>query len=350
MKLLSVLLLVVAAGNSWGTLPNFSWDTLPVFFHSSNSSGPYSSDALKVIAKYPMVTIEKWMGYDVKDVDDEDEMVMAMKAVKNINPNVATYFYMNSFKDRPEMTRMARELKENPDYALKDSNGTLVKNGQGYYVFDLSNPKVRQWWLDTCINATKYADGDGCYCDSSQHTDGNNFKPSITPDKQTAWGEGLLTLTKDVQDALGVDKLLIGKVAGQPHVKAVQIEFFSPKNTSITNLMMGLQNGQVMQAHVPVKVKCDGDLTDYIAAFLIGAEKGAYFGCGDWSTEGDDDAPFHWHPVYDKPLGAPLSSANYQNNTGIWTRQFSSGTNVTFSTSTNQGTILWGTGDNKREK
>ena len=62
-----------------------------------------------------MVTIEKWQGLDVKSIDDEDAMVATMKAVKQANPNVATYFYMNSFKDRPEMTRMARELKEHPE-------------------------------------------------------------------------------------------------------------------------------------------------------------------------------------------------------------------------------------------
>ena len=47
------------------------------------------------------------MGRDVTTSDDEDEMVMAMKAVKAVNPSVATYFYMNSFKDHPEMTRMS---------------------------------------------------------------------------------------------------------------------------------------------------------------------------------------------------------------------------------------------------
>ena len=74
-----------------------------MFFHSSNSTGQYNDDALKVIAKFQTATIEKWMGYDVKNVDDEDEMVLAMKAIKAVNPKITTYFYMNSHKDRPEM-------------------------------------------------------------------------------------------------------------------------------------------------------------------------------------------------------------------------------------------------------
>ena len=37
-------------------------------------------------------------------------MVLAMKAIKAVNPKISTYFYMNSHKDHPEMTHMAREL------------------------------------------------------------------------------------------------------------------------------------------------------------------------------------------------------------------------------------------------
>ena len=40
--------------------PRFSWDTLPVFFHSANTSGNgMSPESLQVMAKFPMVTIGK---------------------------------------------------------------------------------------------------------------------------------------------------------------------------------------------------------------------------------------------------------------------------------------------------
>lgn len=199
MKLLFVLITATVYLKG-AALPQFSWSTLPVFFHSSNSSGPYNDDALKTIAKYPMVTIEKWMGLDIKNVDDEDEMAVTMKAVKTLNSSVSTYFYMNSFKARPEMTRMARQLDEK-NYYLRDANGDKVKFSE-FYVFDVSRPEVRKWWLDTCLNATKFANGDGCFCDSSQHTDAK-FKPNPPKSKLDAWGEGLLSLTREVQEALG---------------------------------------------------------------------------------------------------------------------------------------------------
>ena len=106
----TLLAVALLFGSAKAALPPFSWDTLPVFFHSSNSSGQYNDDALQTIARFQMVTIEKLMGWEVKDIDDEDEMVLAMKAVKKLNPKVATYFYMNSCRGRPEMTRMSSKI------------------------------------------------------------------------------------------------------------------------------------------------------------------------------------------------------------------------------------------------
>merc|ERR1719253_1922292 len=39
--------------------PPFSWDKLPVFFHSQNSSGPWNAKAVAAIRRYPMATFEK---------------------------------------------------------------------------------------------------------------------------------------------------------------------------------------------------------------------------------------------------------------------------------------------------
>ena len=321
-------------------LPPFSWDTLPVFFHSCNVTGLYSEESIKTIAKFDMVTIEKSQSHLVPGVDDEDEMMHVMKMVKEINPNVATYFYMNSFKDIPAMSKMAREFDQHPDWFLRDSNGTKVKSpGQDLYVFDLSNPEVRQWWKNICLNAVKATNGDGCYCDSSQHTN-CTFKPRLTPEKEKAWGDGLLQLTKEVQNALGDDNLLIGKVANQSYVKAFQMEYFTPSNDSIVELMLGVEVGQVVEAHVPITQDCREDLTDYIAAFLIGAGKYSYFGCGNWATFNNDTGSFVWKSEYDKPLGAPTSTATYVN--GLWRRKFSYGTIVEFDTNTSTGTIKWG--------
>ena len=324
--------------------PQFSWETLPVFFHSSNSSGMYSEESLRVMAKYSMVTIEKWQSIHVPTIDDEDAMVEVMKAVERINPKVATYFYMNAFKDRSEMTRMHRQFTQHPNWYLRDPKGVPVKSDGKYYTYDLSNPEVREWWKNTCLNATKYANGDGCYCDCSALTRAGGFEPPLSPQKQAEFIQGLRNLTEEVQDALGEDKLLIGKVPNQPFVKAVQIEFFDPSEQSIQELKSGVEgHRQVIQAHKDLRLTteprgCSHDMTDDIAAYLIAAGEYCYFGCSGWSTTSKE--PLVWLKEFDYPLGEPLGDAVYTN--GTWKRQFKHGTKVTFDTSTKKGTIEWG--------
>ena len=46
-----------------------------------------------------------------------------------------------------------------------------------------------------------------------------------------------------------------------------------------------------------------------------------------------------WHPEYDRPLGEPLGDAVKKGD--VWTRQFKSGTNVTFDAKSNIGKIYW---------
>ena len=121
-----------------GAFPQFSWDTLPVFFHSCIISGSYNDNALQTIAKSQMVTIKKCMELDVKDITDEDAMVNTMVAVKKVNPKAGTYFYMNSFKDAQQMTHMAREFDQHPEYALVDEKGERVKISREVYMCMMS--------------------------------------------------------------------------------------------------------------------------------------------------------------------------------------------------------------------
>ena len=48
-----------AAATPGPKLPAFSWDRLPVFLHTQNSSGPWSEAALQRIGEFPLVTLEK---------------------------------------------------------------------------------------------------------------------------------------------------------------------------------------------------------------------------------------------------------------------------------------------------
>merc|ERR1712183_672456 len=76
------------------------------------------------------------------------------------------------------------------------------------------------------------------------------------------------------------------------------------------------------------------DVQTELAAFLVAAGEHSYFRCGSW---GHTDVP--WYPVYDMPLGVPLGNATFEN--GVYKRSFASGTEVSYDTNTESGTIQW---------
>lgn len=83
-------------------------------------------------------------------------------------------------------------------------------------------------------------------------------------------------------------------------------------------------------------------MLDVVAAFLIGAGTDSYFGSGLWISDTLEDVEQRWcPPLFERPLGEPISDA-IKGVDGVYVRSFASGTNVTFDTNKNKGTINWG--------
>merc|ERR1712048_515940 len=125
---------------------------------------------------------------------------------------------------------------------------------------------------------------------------------------------------------------------------AVMIESFEPNTLSILNLIDLAAAGKYVAVHI-----YSADFNHSLAAYLIGAQRNTY-----WGIHGGDslmvawmcDTLFkNWHWEYDEALGAPLGEA--RNESSIYTRSFSSGTNVTLNLS-NPGApsscIRWASG------
>ena len=89
-----------------------------------------------------------------------------------------------------------------------------------------------------------------------------------------------------------------------------------------------------------------GDCTDQIAAFLIGAGPGHYFGLGSWTERKNGanatDFEAHWSPLFGKPLGSPVAPGAYDGASGVWSRKFGRGAEVRFDARANRGEIRWG--------
>ena len=90
--------------------PDWSWETIPVFFHSSMTSGPeggFTEAQLDVIERFPLVTIEKWQGVNAWAPDseggrkpvfvwEEDSMARAAAQAKRRRPNASVVVWLDA--------------------------------------------------------------------------------------------------------------------------------------------------------------------------------------------------------------------------------------------------------------
>jgi hypothetical protein len=350
--------------------PAFSWDTLPSFFHCANQSGPMSEDSIQLMAKFPMVTIEKFQGPCAQTAaaspacDQEAIIVEVLRRVKAANANVSTILYLNSVLDFPQF-KLHATMAADPALQLKDGAGVPVKMSGGGHdgmdVFDFGSARMRRLFVEECVNATRTGFVDGCFldravegtptdaaatppddnapCDSARAC---RYKLNLTDATAHAYFAGHLAVMAELQGALGEGPLVANHAYGPPHdavaagsVSFSMIEFFKADNASVNALLTSAANGRGVQAH------CGGKAvpseSEY-AAFLVGAGYRAYFGTGGWSAETQKDMHAHRPKEFDLPLGAPLADAAYDAVTHKWTRRFEH-VNVTFNARNGKGTV-----------
>jgi len=321
--------------------PRFSWDTVPVFYHSCNFTGTYNDDALKIVSKFPLVTIEK--GQQVREPGvAETKIVNVLKKVKELDSNISTIFYYNSVLDWP-FYQLHQNFLEHPKWWMKNKTGGVCRmNGDGSFpnhtnmlVFDFAQEEVRDFWMSECINMTKTGYVDGCFSDRAIGTPCGG---------SSAYTDGHLKVHQDLQKALKNGVLIANHGYSMPGVNAVHIEAFKADENSINVLKKCVANGKIVQAHAGYGD--DGEdhcvnITNSLAAFLIGAGERSYYGC---SRHWDEKSPklTVWHPDYEKPLGFPTGPAVKTDT--IYKRSFKNKkgtTTVTFDTKVNKGKIEW---------
>ena len=339
-------------------MPRFSWDTLPVIFHSSNTTAPtgmYSPESLEILAKYAVVTIEKYQGTEgffpdhkhvnMKNCQDgedlskcgccvEDNIEEVAKGVKAIDPTTMVFAYMHSEKAYP-VYRGSQELAKHPDLWLMDKHGKPIHEDpdETYYFWDHAQIEAGQIFLEDCLNMVKGGFIDSC------HLDGCTKIPHDTPDKDAYW-DVKYSVMLDMQANTNGPVICGANGHIVPGLKATALQNWGKNPTYSTReipmMLEAADAGVMFEAHIECPEDANAQHTiDNISSFLISAGPYAYVRCGGWS--GYDPA---WYPIYDFPIGEPLANATLGED-GIWRRSFKSGTSVTFDTNNEHGTIDW---------
>jgi len=346
----------------------FSWDTLPVVWHGSVDD-TWTDETVQALSKYAAVTLEKNAGGKnvypwakngsmltcQKDFDlsgcgccQEDMFEKNFNKLKAAAPHVMTIAYVNSIIAYP-WYNAAHLNAANKSLPLRLEDGSFAHNinvnlarDETWFAWNFGIEEVRTIFKEQCSGMTSKG-VDGCYIDGCQNVPG-----PLDSETKAAYIAGKQQALEELQQE--VPGMLLCGSGGDTRegMYGTSIQNWN-KHTDqlatreIPSLMKAVSEGAMYEAKG--KMVCssgiDGDpnnadLQTELAAFLVAAGEYSYYRCGGWSHA---DAP--WYPVYDKKLGAPLSNATLGDD-GIWRRSFAAGTDVTFNTNTNVGTIQWG--------
>ena len=332
-------------------MPAFSFDTVPVFIHTCNVSGPWNSTTLQYFAKYPIITMEKGSGVYATEEPyasqyAEDKIIEACRQIKAIKPDIICIFYYNSLRDWT-FYRVHETLAAHNEWWLKDNNGRTVlvggdksfpKPAQGLLVPDYRQKVVQKLWSDECVNVARdnYGIVDGCFSDTPQVNtfNGYNFTKQDLKEFEIGHNASIAATQFGLNASNASVTICDNGYVPQGNI-ATMLQTFDAAEQYIQQLLSFSTRGVLIEVHAH---QCTGTaFINTLSAFLIGMNKYSYYGCSNgWQWP---DSWNIWHPEYDKPLGQPLGPAIKVN--GIYSRSFKSGTNVTFNTKTNTGKIDW---------
>lgn len=359
--------------------PQHSWRNVPASVHTSRTDtgpdGTFTAADVADLAKFPLITMEKWQGTDAVDASgkrvfiwEEDAWINSARQIKAAAPNASVVAWMDTMlvytgwrldgnasiinhtlnpdADSSCATghfRPAEFLEKYPQLLVKNTSGQLAVSQYGHcHVYDHTQPRVQQYWRDMCLRITA-AGLDGCGADFSSG-DHNSVQRNSVQDTMSflgidnktavAWRQGKRQMMIDTTKALG-NGLLIGKDAAElgDHVNAVLHEGCSANNGTITLLRSITAKSRATGKRLLYQCHTTEGLDNAtVAAFLIGAGVDHYIASGGWHTAGKNPIS-NRAPILDLPLGDPTADAAYDASTTTWTRSFASGTKVTFNAS-----------------
>lgn len=346
--------------------PRFTWDRVPTFLHTQNTScGGWSPAALARAAAFPL-SYSGMTGMRRPDggmISQEIAAPDICRRVAAIDSTTHTFVEINSVIDWPWNFKLHAAMVANPGWRLKRDNGSDWRM-HGQWVYNLSNPAARKSWIATCLAATE-AGCTGCFVDQSNAVEGGFGR---SPAAKAYSRDHLATLVELNEQLEARGKYAINNHLGDAgdHVHAMMIEDFAGSEKCIRLLQTVAERGIIAEVHAgnqfkvpagspPSNYSCADGGTNDLVAFLVAAGNYSYYHCTDngfstptaWPAVPDEwlDSP----PEHRYRLGAPLGPATLSPsptavNASLWRRAFASGTRVQFDGGNGNGTIWWADG------
>jgi hypothetical protein len=326
--------------------PEFSWNKVPVAFHFGKTGSSLTPMELEFVASHSnFIVLEKahatqQLGSTEKGIEND------AKQLKMYNPNMKVIFYWNSFLDY-SMYEAHEVYGSHPQWWLRKLDGELdLKQGR-IKRYDLSNPEVRDWWVDVVEKAVVLGSSDGVFLDAFNQVTSTGNISLWGQEKYDAIQLGLKSLIEETRAKIGDDKLMVyngirstdSRKVGNDfpnYTDAVMIEHFGHfSSKSKENMLLDIlemqkagKSGKIvvfktwpgfswldkdfMAKALPEKQKiAKENITFPLASFLAGAQENSYF-IYNWGYRMDYGS-LEWYPQLDKPLGKPLNDMTINN-------------------------------------
>ncbi len=359
-------------------MPAFSWDRVPLYVHIRKDTA-FTAEEIQYLATFPLITFEKATGH--KDSGSvEAGTLKAARAVKTVNPNTKILYYRNVIVHYGSYAANAT-LADIPGAYLigKDGNEKLVRNVVPAY--DLTNPALRDWWIDSAMAVGADPAIDGLFLDGVvKVVEPVYLHKEIGPEKKTAVLASYDLMIADTRQALGPDKLMLANVlrarfpdSGLSQMQALDgsyIEGFEgavgmAKQDYVAKGIAAIQQAARQGAVIAYTCNLGGNQQDadetptyaagkgeslqrgggapsrfnyQLAMFLICAERYSYFDLKD-SYDAKKSSTWMTHPSdYNRPLGAPKGPAIRSGYT--YTREYAHAS-VQLDIENETGDIVW---------
>lgn len=337
----------VAVETRQPTYPNFTWDRIPLYLHIRKATA-FTDDEIQFMAKFPLITFEKANGY--KDFGSvENGTLVAAKAVKKINADAKILYYRNVLVHYGNYDA-DKQLNNIPAAFLQDQQGGIKLIRNRVPAYDLSNPGVRDWWVNACQAMTADSAIDGIFLDGNiKALEPNYLAKQIGAHKKQQTIDGYHIMMKEARQAIGPRKLMlanilrarfehggleyldyfdgsylegfyhnVGKVSYEDYVakgiKTMQVAARQGKIIAFTTGLAEPKNTSRMgidEAHAAVESdeKAAAALTYPLGIFLICAERHSYFRVHEGYSADGNDRWMRYFPEYNRPLGPPKGPA-----------------------------------------
>ncbi len=368
--------------------PAFSWGRVPVYLHFGSDTQLTDEQVEMTAKRSNFICLEKAHGKKTNRTHPERIAGEDAQRIKAANPDAIVLMYWNTLIAWPFTSYNQSFAETHPeDWTLRDLNTgePLLKSLLGktpVYQYNLLNPDMREWWVDTVASAVRELGFDGVFMDAiSQSKRPIWLKKGWGLGQEDALDAAAIDLITRTKKAMGSDHLLIyngfrtnaggsdgAAAAGAeflPYADGAKIEHFDQFNSSAKEDVLAYwemadqaaKEGKIvlykawpdhhinwLNKEFMAKSPAEKDafarrkLTYPLACYLIGARKNSYF-CYGWGYKIEDGHLIDY-PEYSYSLGAPKGNAVRKENSWKFYREFEHA-NVTVDLEKREGKIEW---------